>query len=139
MAGDKPITVAGKSTVTTNDAGAAEFNGIHLGNVVPVNGADTYQDLWSGQGTQFCLLETKAPKGYAAQPKPIAVNLTAAADTSQPVTAQADVKNTKANAGAVLPLTGGMGIYAILAAGLALIIAGLGYLAWQRRSEQNAK
>ena len=78
-------------------------------------------------------MEFKAPDGYALLSKPVVldtINDKALKTTSQDdnVLVTPTIENA-ADAGILtrLPLTGGMGIWLILAAGLAMIIAGLAY------------
>lgn len=70
-------------------------------------------------------METDAPEGYQVQPKPIPVTLTATADTAELVTADSAVTNVKTNAGFTLPLTGGVGLWLIIGAGVLALIASL--------------
>lgn len=85
------------------------------------------------KGDSFCLVESQAPKGYALQSKPVV--LAEINDDVLKTLPQDELKTvspTIENASdegilSRLPLTGGMGIWFILAAGLAMIIAGLAY------------
>ncbi|MDO5512742.1 SpaH/EbpB family LPXTG-anchored major pilin, partial [Corynebacterium sp.] len=128
-----PIEVGGQTEFPTTENGGAytaTISGIHLGNVMPnADGTDVYQDVWAGEagttGTTFCLVETLAPDGYSVLPQPVAVELTATADTTELVTANQTIENVKANAGATLPLTGGIGIWLLVGGSLLALIAGI--------------
>lgn len=85
---------------------------------------------------QYCLVETKAPEGYNLLADPIAFTITDAGQTLA-VTA-IEVKNEKKNLDNHLPLTGGEGVAALSAAGLALIAGGLGYFAYTSRRRQES-
>lgn len=134
-AGSLPIQVGGTTTWTTADDGGASISGIHLANVTDQDDlAGTYDDLWAGNGEQFCLVETEAPEGYALLPEPVGVTLPYGADTVNLVSVDQPIENVENNAGFSLPLTGGMGIWLILGGGiLLLLIAAAYYLVTRKR------
>lgn len=122
-------------TATTNAEGRADFLGLH------VNNFENDEAVGDTQETpkSYCLVETKAAEGYELLAQPIdfqvlvegqdadgngtvkAVNLT----TDQSLT-----DNTRLN----LPLTGGNGIWFVLAIGAILVAAGGAYSYAQRRN-----
>lgn len=134
-----PIEVADETEFTTATAGAnagqVVISGIHLANVTDQGDLEgIYEDLWEGNGTQFCLVETQAPRGYALLPEPVGVALPYDAHTRNLVRVDQSIKNVKNNAGFSLPLTGGMGIWLILGGGiLLLLIAAAYYLVTRKR------
>lgn len=131
------LSLDGNKAVTlTNQADAAfttaMFPGVHLTNQAPgENGATNQTDVWNNVGSTFCLVQTKAPEGYVPLAEPITVENFGDTDTQGNVT----INLVKANAGFQLPLTGGMGIVAIVVVGLA--VAG-GGLWWVRRDNATA-
>lgn len=134
-----PIRVNGESTVTTGADGTAVISGIHLGNVQTgaEDGSDGWVDIWQDNGNGFCLVEVTAPAGYALLPAPVPVDLTASAtSTAEQQRVTVDVRNVSASVGSTLPMTGGWGIFWILAAGALLILAGIIYAIRNRRAEQ---
>lgn len=132
---NQPIQVSGTTTsAPTDDNGVTTISGIHLSNQA---GTDSYTDLWATNGTQFCLVETVAPEGYALLPQPVPVNLTYTTSNTALVNADAPIENVEANAGFQLPLTGGMGIWLIIGGGvLLLIIAAIYYAITRKRIEE---
>ena len=124
------------TTWTTNAEGALVIKDV-MYNLVASNNTET--DPWTKvagyeDSTQFCLVETKAPEGYALSSNPILLTFTAPVtednvgtdvnETRYNVTAE--VKNAKTS-GILdrLPLTGGAGIWLIIALGLALAAASM--------------
>ncbi len=118
-------------TWTTSDQGSLLIKDLTYNRV---DSAGNVDDIWTSikgfeNSTQFCLVETKAPAGYALASAPVLLTFTdpaAADDTATPVNearynATADIQNAKTS-GILdrLPLTGGMGIWLIIALGLAL-------------------
>ena len=118
-------------TWTTSDQGSLLIKDLTYNRV---DSAGTEDDIWTSikgfeNTPQFCLVETKAPAGYALSSAPVLLTFTApveADDTETPVNevrynATADIQNAKTS-GILdrLPLTGGMGIWLIIALGLAL-------------------
>ena len=125
-----PIKVNKANTWETGADGTVKISGLSL---TTANTAGEITNPWDAQGDSFCLVESQAPKGYALLSKPVvldSINDTVLTTTSQDENVQ--VTPTIENAAdegilSRLPLTGGMGIWFILAAGLAMIIAGLAY------------
>lgn len=123
-------------TATTNAEGRADFLGLHVNNFEDDEAVGETQET----PKSYCLVETKAADGYELLAQPIdfkvvvegqdgdgkngtvkAVNLT----TDQNLT-----DNTRLN----LPLTGGNGIWFVLAIGAILVAAGGAYSYAQRRN-----
>ena len=126
--GDKTKPV---NKFVTGDDGKVTISGIHV--------EDFENNSTEGVKTNFCLKETKAPKGYIADDKLIPFELKHGdvnADSGEPVKtieAAVSVKNFKSPN--TLPSTGGMGVLIIVLAGLAIIGGGV-YAA--RRNSQAA-
>lgn len=116
---------------TTDENGEVTISGIHV--------EDFENNSAEEVKTNFCLKETKAPKGYIADDKLIPFELKRGEvnnETGAPVKtieAAANVKNVKSPN--TLPSTGGMGVLIIVLAGLAIIGGGV-YAA--RRNSQSA-
>lgn len=129
-----PIKVAGNTNFVTGTDGIVTIPGIHLGNIVSENGIDDqFQTIWNDDDN-FCLVETVAPKGYTLLPKPFVIGeLKAGLDTIKLVSVEKNIENVQANAGFNLPLTGGMGIWAILGTGGLLLIAAAIYYSVTRK------
>lgn len=128
-----PIKVAGTTKFVTGTDGTVTIEGIHLGNIVSENGKDQFQTIWN-DGVNFCLVETEAPEGYTLLPKPFVIGeLEAGLNTDKLVSVTKDIQNVQANAGFNLPLTGGMGIWAILGTGGLLLIAAAIYYSVTRK------
>ena len=125
-----PLVVAGNNTWETGDNGQVSITGLSL---TTTNTKNEVTNPWADQGDSFCLVESQAPEGYALQSKPVV--LTEINDEALKTLSQNELETvspTIENASdqgilSRLPLTGGMGIWLILAAGLAMIIAGLAY------------
>ncbi|OHF36333.1 SpaH/EbpB family LPXTG-anchored major pilin [Corynebacterium sp. HMSC074A01] len=115
----------------TGDDGTVTISGIHV--------EDFENNSAENVKTNFCLKETKAPKGYIADDKLIPFELKRGEvnkETGAPVKtieSAANVKNIKSPN--TLPNTGGMGVLIIVLAGLAIIGGGV-YAA--RRNSQSA-
>ncbi|MFW9114738.1 SpaH/EbpB family LPXTG-anchored major pilin [Corynebacterium striatum] len=137
-----PIKVAGATEFTTattgEKAGQVVISGIHLANLQPGQAQGGTEDVWAGVGTNFCLVETKAPKGYSLLPQPFPVTLKATGSENALVTATADIQNVKTNAGFALPLTGGRGIWALIGGGVLLLLLAAAYYMKTRRSTGSA-
>lgn len=129
-----PIKVAGNTNFVTGTDGFVTIPGIHLGNIVSENGIDNqFQTIWNDDAN-FCLVETVAPEGYTLLPKPFVIGeLKAGLDTIKLVSVEKNIENVQANAGFNLPLTGGMGIWAILGTGGLLLIAAAIYYSVTRK------
>ncbi|AOZ73370.1 hypothetical protein BK816_08875 [Boudabousia tangfeifanii] len=82
----------------------------------------------------YCLKETKAPAGYELLPNPVRFQVL---KTNANFTSEFNVENVPTNAGFKLPVTGGAGITALVAAGT-LLLAGSGayVLAANRKRKQ---
>lgn len=76
----------------------------------------------NGNGTDLCVVETKAPKGYVVNPEPQLVKLDI--NTTDEYDMVADVINVKDNVGGQLPNTGGLGTMGLIAAGVVVAAAG---------------
>ncbi|WP_277099948.1 SpaH/EbpB family LPXTG-anchored major pilin [Corynebacterium riegelii] len=138
VVGDAISNVSDQATTTwtTDNQGALVIKDV-MYNLVASDMTET--DPWTKvagyeDSTQFCLVETKAPAGYALSSTPILLTFNqpqAADDTNTVVNetrynATAEVKNAKTS-GILdrLPLTGGAGIWLIIALGLALAAASM--------------
>lgn len=125
------LTLGATDTWTTSDQGTLLIKDLTYNRVDSTGNAD---DFWTSikgfeNTTQFCLVETKAPAGYALSSAPVLLTFTAPVaddDTATPVNearynATADIQNAKTS-GILdrLPLTGGLGVWLIIAFGLAL-------------------
>lgn len=131
-----PIKVDGKTDFVTGEEGTVSISGIHLGNVQPnEEGTDTYTDVWANSGKNFCLVETKAPEGYELLAEPVKIELTADGNTQQLVTADSTIKNVKHNGGFNLPMTGGIGTWVSIIAGLLGLAAAAFYFFAPRRNK----
>lgn len=89
----------------------------------------------------YCLVETKAASGYQLLAEPIEFSLTKEGTTILGDTAErTKVVNQADNIGNSLPLTGGKGIIALVAGGVALIGGGTAYymVSSRRRREEAA-
>lgn len=116
------IKIGDTSTWTTGDDGSVIIDGIH---VTDVENHSTKIEK------SYCLLETKAPRGYVATAEVYPFKLVSneqKLNTANPVQYDAKIENKRSEM-PKLPLTGGMGI-GILAA-LGALIAGLA--AWTAR------
>ncbi|HCG3140441.1 TPA: SpaH/EbpB family LPXTG-anchored major pilin [Corynebacterium striatum] len=116
------IKIGDTSTWTTGDDGSVIIDGIH---VTDVENHSTKIEK------SYCLLETKAPRGYVATAEVYPFKLVSneqKLNTATPVQYDAKIENKRSEM-PKLPLTGGMGI-GILAA-LGALIAGLA--AWTAR------
>lgn len=131
-----PIKVDGKTDFVTGEEGTVSISGIHLGNVQPNSeGTDTYTGVWANSGKNFCLVETKAPEGYELLAEPVKIELTADGNTQQLVTADSTIKNVKHNGGFNLPMTGGIGTWVSIIAGLLGLAAAAFYFFAPRRNK----
>lgn len=143
VADSKPIQVKGASSWTTEgDPAVINIDGVHLGNVTTTTGSDgaitgdTYEDIWSGKGTQFCLLETAAPDGYAKLLAPYLLpELAGDESITTLVNATAEIKNIKDNQGFNLPLTGGAGLWGLLGGGALLLLIAATYYARLKKNQ----
>lgn len=116
------IKIGDQSTWTTGDDGTVIIDGIHVTNI---------EDDSKGIDKSYCLVETKAPRGYVATSEVHSFKLVSdeqKLNTTTPVQYEAKIENKRSEM-PQLPLTGGMGI-GILAA-LGALIAGLA--AWTAR------
>ncbi|WLF42968.1 SpaH/EbpB family LPXTG-anchored major pilin [Corynebacterium diphtheriae] len=116
------IKIGDKSTWTTGDNGSVIIDGIHVTNV---------EDHSKEINKSYCLVETKAPRGYVATAEVHSFKIESdekKLKTTTPVQYDAKIENKRSEM-PKLPLTGGMGI-GILAA-LGALIAGLA--AWTAR------
>lgn len=133
-----PIAVGaeGQTFWTTGVDGPESISGIHLANVQNQATLEGYVDLWAGNGTQFCLVETQAPEGYELLPAPVLVTMRDYDEnTVQLVKADQPIENVEANVGSQLPLTGGIGIWAILGIGVLLLLAAAAYYLANRKRD----
>ncbi|UVJ38777.1 SpaH/EbpB family LPXTG-anchored major pilin [Arthrobacter sp. CJ23] len=131
LAGTNAITIAGVSSWTTDATGNLVISGLRYSNWA--NGAAVspgqpgYQSYW--------LVETKAPAGYELLAQPVETTVTSADPSVVTVT----IDNVPHNAGFQLPLTGGVGTWALTAGGV-LVLAGAGlFMVTGRRSRNEAK
>lgn len=119
-----PIPVGGNTSFKYGDT-PTSIDGVHVGNVMPNDqNADEYQPVWTA-GDTFCLVQTQAADGYAMQPQPLPVDFNIDGNTDQLVRVPVNIVNVKSNAGAKLPLTGGVGIWLLIGASLLALIYGI--------------
>ena len=140
--GDK-VTVDNEDTWTTKgEDGNVTIDGLQLNDFKNNSTAKTAEDAdAAGQQSEdwvandfYCLKETKAPAGYELLPNPIQFQLLQNdTDFSKTLT----VENVPNNGGFNLPLTGGKGIFGLVALGALLVLGSIGYifLAARRRQE----
>ena len=127
--GDK-ITIDGVSEWTTGADGSFTIDGLHV--------TDFEDNKEAPETKKFCLVETKAPAGYAKLEGPIEIDFTRddiaqTGEGDDAVTLVANVDNVKQDT-PNLPMTGGMGIGILAAIGAAIVAAG----AWfARRGAKN--
>ncbi|MGM7776359.1 SpaH/EbpB family LPXTG-anchored major pilin [Arthrobacter sp. KNU-44] len=132
LAGTNAISVGGTSSWTTDAGGNLVISGLRYSNWAngaPVGpGQPGYQSYW--------LVETKAPTGYALLAQPVETAVTG----TDPSTVTVTIENVLANAaGFALPLTGGVGTWALTAGGV-LVLAGAGlFTVTGRRKRTEAK
>ncbi|MEJ5928779.1 SpaH/EbpB family LPXTG-anchored major pilin [Corynebacterium sp. H128] len=121
-----PIAVNGISEFATGEDGTITIDGLHVTDVAD-NATDT-------SPSTFCLLETKAPEGYAKQDGEIQVGDfdSKTVESAPENTISVAVKNVRSET-PNLPLTGGAGIGVLAAIGAALVGAG----AWFARRNSN--
>ncbi|MHC6222665.1 SpaH/EbpB family LPXTG-anchored major pilin [Arthrobacter sp. MMS24-S77] len=131
LAGTNAITIAGVSSWTTDASGNLVISGLRYSNWA--NGAAVspgqpgYQSYW--------LVETKAPAGYELLAQPVETTVT----SSDPTVVTVTINNVLHNAGFQLPLTGGVGTWALTAGGI-LVLAGAGlFMVTGRRKRKEAK
>lgn len=124
------ITIDGVSEWTTGADGSFTIDGLHV---------TDFEDNKEAPATKkFCLVETKAPAGYAKLEDPIEIDFTRkdiarTGKGDDAVTLVANVDNVKQDS-PNLPMTGGMGIGILAAIGAAIVAAG----AWfARRGAKN--
>lgn len=122
------ITIGETSKWTTGDDGTVLIDGIHVTNI---------EDDSTNIDKSYCLVETKAPRGFVATSEVHKFKLVSkdeTLNTQSPVQYEAQIKNKRSEM-PQLPLTGGMGIG--LLAALAALVAGLA--AWfARRASSKA-
>lgn len=131
LAGTNAITIAGVSSWTTDASGNLVISGLRYSNwangVAVSPGQPGYQSYW--------LVETKAPAGYELLAQPVETTVTSDSATAVSVT----INNVLHNAGFQLPLTGGVGTWALTAGGI-LVLAGAGlFMVTGRRKRNEAK
>lgn len=131
LAGTNAISIAGTSSWTTGASGNLVISGLRYSNWA--NGATVspgqpgYQSYW--------LVETKAPAGYELLAQPIETTVTG----NDPSTVTVTIDNVPHNAGFQLPLTGGVGTWALTAGGV-LVLAGASlFVVTGRRKRNEAK
>jgi fimbrial isopeptide formation D2 family protein/LPXTG-motif cell wall-anchored protein len=131
LAGTNAISVGGTSSWTTDATGNLVISGLRYSNwangVAVSPGQPGYQAYW--------LVETKAPSGYELLAQPVQTTVT----SSDPSVVTVTIDNAPANAGFRLPLTGGVGTWALTAGGI-LVLAGAGlFMVTGRRKRNEAK
>jgi fimbrial isopeptide formation D2 family protein/LPXTG-motif cell wall-anchored protein len=131
LAGTNAISVGGASSWTTDASGNLVISGLRYSNwangatVTP--GQPGYQSYW--------LVETKAPSGYELLAQPVETTVT----SNDPSVVTVTINNVPHNAGFQLPLTGGVGTWALTAGGI-LVLAGAGlFMVTGRRKRNEAK
>lgn len=112
-AGTNPVTIGGVSTWTSGADGKVSISGLRYSNWE--NGAEiTATADWQ----HYWLVETKSPTGYELLAAPVQFDVTSNDATVIDLT----VKNSAADAGFTLPLTGGTGIALLMIGGTALVV-----------------
>ena len=128
QAGTNAISVGGANSWTTDASGNLVISGLRYSNWAngaTVNPGDAgYQSYW--------LVETKAPAGYMLLAQPVETTVTSNDPTAVTVT----IDNVPQNAGFELPLTGGVGTWALTAGGV-LVLAGAGLFMVTGRRKRN--
>lgn len=81
----------------------------------------------------YCLEETEAPEGYEKLPNMIKFQLLT---TDSNFKKSLDIKNVPANGGFDLPLTGGKGVFPLIALGGLLVVGSAGYAAAASRRKR---
>lgn len=136
--GTTALQGAGFQVYTTEADAKAGTNAISINGVdtwtTDANGKTSIQGLsYTGSGTDYWVVETKAPAGYELAPAPFQVTVS---DTDAAI--DLAVKDAPHNAGFTLPLTGGAGTAMFTGIGLALVaLAGAVYA--RSRKRQTAK
>ncbi|MDK4324873.1 SpaH/EbpB family LPXTG-anchored major pilin [Corynebacterium accolens] len=128
LSDQKKISINGTSKWETADDGTVLIDGVHVTNV---------EDNSNQINKSYCLVETKAPRGFVATSEVHSFQLASSEDklnTASPVQYEAQIKNKRSEM-PQLPLTGGMGI-GILGA-LAVLVAG-GALWFARRANKES-
>ncbi|WP_164545265.1 SpaH/EbpB family LPXTG-anchored major pilin [Antribacter gilvus] len=111
-----PITISGASTFTTGSNGQIAIDGLQ----------------YDADGTDYWLVEVKAPTGYELLAEPIKVTVDGPS-TGDAATDVAVVENVEHNAGFTLPLTGGSGTALLTGAGVVVLAAAMVLVARSRR------
>lgn len=147
--GENPLTVNGANKWTTGADGTFTIDGLHVTDFednglrvpdfeVSLRVTDFEDNEEAPATKKFCLVETKAPAGYAKLDKPVEVDFTRediaqTGEGDDAVTLVANVDNVKQDS-PNLPMTGGMGVGILAAIGAAIVAAG----AWfARRGAKN--
>lgn len=121
--GSQPISVGGNNRWETADDGTFSITGIQL--------EDWFDGKEQPDSFDYCLVETKAPKGYERLPKPILVPVnqkTPSADAS-PFTLNSQISNVKTTTETFrLPTTGEWGRWWLVGLGVLAILAAAGVL-----------
>ena len=116
------LTVNGTVNWTTDANGLITIDGLHVTDIQ--NHTETIDK-------SYCLVETKAPKGYELLTQPVPFKLTVkdraeneVRGTKVALSKQVDIQNNPSTT-VFLPATGGMGILIVALAGLAIIGGGV--------------
>ena len=118
------------ATSFTTPAGADNTSSVVLYGVQAYNWVDN-----APVGEDYCVVETAAPKGFSLNPEPQPVTFLTENPADSSFRMVATVTNHRNSILSQLPATGGLGVAAILVAGLALIGGGI----WSaRRSGRTA-
>lgn len=130
VAGDKQCTDPSQKVIQETlkaEKGVGIINGLHVVNYVNDVAVNTPADQ-----LKFCIVETKAPSGYALNDTPIELTNVTKEQATNPqaddvtkllFTSDVKVPNTK-RPGFELPQTGGMGVLVMILGGLALLGGG---------------
>lgn len=106
---------------TVNENGEKVINALHVTDVVD------NQEVEPASQLQYCVVETAAPSGYVKDDtaKPFTITMANATEPTRTTTlTYSDEVTIQNNRGVTLPGTGGMGVIAIILAGLALLGGG---------------
>lgn len=104
-----PLTINGQDKWITDDEGKVTLPAVQV--------EDFYNNEQQTDEFDYCLVESKAPSGYALNPKPVSASVTAGTTL-----ASVDITNAPEEGMFRLPSTGAAGVIGLLAGGLSLAI-----------------